>query len=225
MSDLYSILLNNLPSELFAALTAALVIIFRSYISKAFICLFNCLKKISANFITKFKYYDLVSCLNDIKTQLNNIQIELKPNGGSSLRDAINKIDKKVDKMNIKLENIHAGNELMSDTLNIARWSADKNGHITYVNRPLKKLIGAVDDTIYIGNAWISNIVHVHDRNVVEEEWYRAVDSKSEYHHSFRIQNLNDGYIIKVTNHAKLVKDEYSGEIIGWAGVLIAHDN
>jgi len=157
-----------------------------------------------------------------VMTKLDKIQSELKPNGGSSLRDAINRIDDKVTKVSNKINTIQASADITSDTLNICRWSADKNGLYNFINRPFKKLIGAVDDESCLGDSWITNIVHMDDRAMVQLEWNRAVNSKSEYHHTFRIVSISSGEIIKVTNHARLVIDDH-GMVSGWVGVVIPH--
>lgn len=153
---------------------------------------------------------------------LEKIQAELHPNGGSSLRDAINKIDIKVTKVGNKLSTIQASTEIITDTLNICRWAADKEGNIVYINRPLKKLIGACDDEGCLGASWVSNVIYIEDRDTSSAEWIRVVDSKSEFHHTYRITNIMTGEIIKVTSHARIIINE-QGEVNGWTGVLIPH--
>jgi PAS domain-containing protein len=157
-----------------------------------------------------------------IKT-LEKIQAELHPNGGSSLRDAINRIDLKVTSVSDRINTIQVSTEILSDTLNICRWSSDKNGLINFVNRSLRKLVGIIDDQLVMGDAWLANIVYIDDRNQTDIEWSRAVDTKSEYHHTFRIVNQTTNEIIKVTSHARLILND-KGEVSGWAGVLIPYD-
>lgn len=156
--------------------------------------------------------------------KLEKIQSELRPNGGLSLRDAVNRIDDKLTKVSNKINIIQASADITSDTLNICRWAADKNGLINFVNRPFKKLLGVVDDESCFGDSWITNLVHEEDRPVTQAEWNRAVAAKSEYHHTFRIANASTGKVIKVTNHARLITDEH-GVVGGWVGVVIPHSN
>ncbi len=158
-----------------------------------------------------------------VMNELKTIHAELKPNGGSSLRDAINRIDDKLTKVSNKINTIQASADITSDTLNICRWAADKNGFYNFINRPFKKLIGAVDDESCLGDSWITNIVHMDDRAIVQQEWSRAVNSKSEYHHIFRIVNITTGEVIRVANHARLVIDD-RGVVSGWVGVVIRHN-
>ena len=157
-----------------------------------------------------------------VMAKLDKIQSELKPNGGSSMRDAINRIDDKLTKVSGKINIIQASADITSDTLNICRWAADRQGLLNFVNRPFKKLIGVVDDESCLGDAWITNIVHEEDRPTTQNEWARAVASKSEYHHTFRIVNAQTGEVTKVTNHARLVIDDH-GMVTGWVGVVIPH--
>lgn len=152
---------------------------------------------------------------------LKSIQAELHPNGGSSLRDAVNRVEKTVIKMNEKINTIQASTDIMSDTLNVCRWSANDLGEMIFVNRPLKKLFGAQDDGPFFGDAWI-NCVHEDDRDKVWKEWQRAVKAQSEFHMTFRGVHLADKHEIKLTCHGKLVVNE-KNEVSGWVGVVVPH--
>ena len=76
-----------------------------------------------------------------IQETLNAIQKELKPNGGSSLRDAINttkatveNVDKKVTGLSGRLAAMQVSHDIISDTLNICRWASDGQGMINFIN-------------------------------------------------------------------------------------------
>lgn len=163
-----------------------------------------------------------------ITQALDEIRAQLKPNGGASLRDAINKtaaaidsIDKKVTGLSSKLAAMQVSHDIMSDTLNICRWAADTEGNINFTNSPLRNLTGALDDSLF-GNGW-TNIVYKEDRNAAIAEWERCVESKIEYNDTFRIVNRQTGQIIKITSHAKVSRSFNSGHVEGWIGVVIPH--
>lgn len=210
--------IENISSELSAALVATLVFFLRKSIVSFFSTSFSLIKK----FMEKIYLFGLYSHLNEIKQELIRIQSELKPNGGSSLRDAVNKIDKKIDDISCKVIKMSVETDISSDLFRICRWSSDENGYFSFVNRSFKELTGVFDDSRCLGNSWISNIVFIEDRNTVREEWDRSIKSKSEYHHTFRICNLTTNDIIKVTSHGKPVFDD-KHNLLGWVGVFIRH--
>ncbi len=186
--------------------------------------------KISGFFSSLFSYrrknhcnYEKCNFEVGIIHTLEKIQSELHPNGGSSLRDAVNRIDTKVTSVSDRINTLQVSTEMMSDTMNICRWSSDKNGLVNFVNRSLRKLVGITDDQLVMGDAWLNNIVYIDDRNQTDIEWSRAVDSNSEYHHVFRIVNQTTGELIKVNSHARLILND-RGEVTGWAGVLVPYD-
>lgn len=55
-----------------------------------------------------FKYLNKVTNrlekLEDINTRLDKIESQYKPNGGSSMKDAVNRIEKQLDKMQDRLD-------------------------------------------------------------------------------------------------------------------------
>ncbi len=159
----------------------------------------------------------------EIVDTLKNIQKELRPNGGSSLRDAINKIDTKVTALSSKLAAMQASHDIMSDTLNICRWASDVNGKIIFINSPLKRLLGSTDDLSLLGDGWTNSVLK-EDRDNTICEWMRCVNAGIEYNDDFRVLNLQKG-IIRITSHAKPSRNMHTGIIEGWVGVVIPHDN
>ena len=164
-----------------------------------------------------------------IKDALDQIQKELRPNGGSSLRDAVNNtkttvenVDKKVTGLSSKLAAMQVSHDIISDTLNICRWAADSNGHINFINNPLRNLLGSVDDSLY-GDGW-TNIVVKEDRLAAISEWERCVESQIEYNDTYRVKNQQTGEIIKITSHARVSRSFNSGHVEGWIGVVIPHE-
>lgn len=156
---------------------------------------------------------------DDILNTLEKIQAELHSNGGKSLRDAINKIDNKLGCVANKINLLKVNTEILSDMLDICRWYADENGCMLYINRSTRKLLGLLDDQLFLNDAWINNIVYIDDRNVTENEWRRAIKSKTEFHHNFRMINQMSKGIINVDCQGRVVLDE-KNEITGWSGII-----
>lgn len=207
---------HNVSVEIFGAFIAALIIVIRKYLTSFF---YHCYLK-TKKLINKMKIFSIHESLNSIKTELHHIKSELRPNGGGSLRDAINRIDEKIDDISSKVVKINIESEITSDIFNICRWVADENGLFNFVNKSLKQLVGVYEDSVCLQDSWISNLVFVDDRNKTKEEWARSVNSKSEFHHTFRVKNLSDGNVFFVTSHGKPVFDE-NNNLIGWIGVFI----
>ena len=159
-------------------------------------------------------------CMNNTSAILQKIEKEFKPNGGSSLRDAINNIDGKLNNLSKKVQMIQANSDMMSDTLNMCRWAANSKGYINFVNRPLRRLIGAVDNDSCLGEAWFNNIVALEDRTQVRLEWTEVIESGTEYHHEYHIMNIQNNKKIKISSHAKVILDD-TGKVQGWTGVII----
>lgn len=156
--------------------------------------------------------------------RLEAIQEELKPNHGNSIKDAINRIERKITDNYQKINILVAGLDILSDTLNVCRWAADKNGKINFVNKPLRELIGSTDDHAWsLGDAW-TNSVFKDDRETAIGEWERCVRSKIEYHDTFRIVNIITGKVLLVTSYAKIIKNT-DGQVEGWAGVVTPVEN
>lgn len=201
------------------AIVAGLITLFHKKIIKWISWIIN-------RIVIKFKlFFDLrVTCpIPGIRESLDKIQAELRPNGGSSLRDAVNKIDRKVTGLSTKLVAMQVSHDIMSDTLNICRWAADINGKVNFVNNPLRELTGSVDDSWAIGDGW-TNAVLKDDRDEVIREWRRCVESQIEYNDTYRICNRHDGKIKMVTSHAKISRNLNTGAVEGWIGVVIPHD-
>lgn len=224
-------LLQEFWPEVIAIIFASCISIFYTYIKQTSIRVFKyCFGHM--HFRGKCLYETTIKqSLEGIRSELNpkdglsirdaikNIEHELHPNGGGSLRDAINRIDVKVTRVTNKLNTIQTSTEMMSDTLNICRWAADASGNVVFVNRPLKKLLGIVDDDFCLGHGWLTNTIHPDDRERVEREWDKVVHDKSEYHNTHRAVNMITGDVITVTRNARVILDE-NNEPNGWAGVL-----
>lgn len=147
------------------------------------------------------------------------IKNQLHPNGGASIRDAVNRIDKKLTHMDETMKTVCSSTELITDTLNMCRWSADKHGKVTFVSRSYKKLLGIVDDDVCMGDAWQGRIF-VDDREKAVEEWDRSKQARSEFDHVFRVKRSeSDNTLVRVHAHARPIFSE-TKEVRGWVGIL-----
>lgn len=201
-------LLQDYWVETISAVALALLGIFRKWIAKL---------------ITSFFVWVKAMCPGkSIMKRLDEIQAELKPNHGASIKDALNRIETKLTVMHSRINIIQAAHDIMADTLNVCRFAMDENGIINFINRPLKKLLGITDDEQWLRGSWI-NLVVEEDREKIQKARAQAIKNKVGYHIDFRVRNQITGDIIKVTTHTKTIINNGSG-ISGWTGILVVHN-
>ncbi len=92
----------------------------------------------------------------------------------------------------------------------------DAHGKCLYVNDRWSEITG-LDTSLTVGMNWVSAI-HLHDREYVSTEWYRAIDEQSSLKLEYRLQHTGDE-IIWV--YGQIVA-EYSdtGEVISYVGTI-----
>jgi PAS domain S-box-containing protein len=154
----------------------------------------------------------MITTLRKVETALPTLlQVaeEMKPNGGNSLRDRVDKISKQLLYQD--------GARRLSYDLppEGAFYECDDNGGYVYVNRQWTRLTGlSYEDSL--GDGWLSG-VHPDDRPTVAEEWWDCIKHRREFDLSFRLVS-HDDVVTKVNSHARVLKDN-SGALIGFIGV------
>lgn len=106
-----------------------------------------------------------------VLAQLAKIQAQLVSNGGSSLRDAINRIEAASDYQNAKFR-------FYDELLNDAIFEIDEQQNCIFVNSKLCDLLGYEKAEI-LGKAWLGHIKTDEQRRIISE-WYVAVENKIE---------------------------------------------
>jgi len=143
-------------------------------------------------------------------SQLDRIEAELHPNGGNSIRDAINQIAHRQNEFDAFLRaqlNIH--------TVAIVRTNPE--GKVTQVNRAYNRLTGYSQNEV-VGDGWI-NAIAPSDRSRVWKDWLAAVAGAREYHEIIRFQRPDES---EFTAHVHVYQelDKY-GKLRGYLGVII----
>lgn len=143
--------------------------------------------------------------LQGLKTLLS----EIRPNGGSSLRDAINRIEHRQIRLDERAKAMmHEEDKAMFET--------DQEGNCIWVNRKYMALTGRTMEDL-AGHGWV-NAIHPEDRDRVSKEWYRAVKENRTYAMTQRMVTP-DGYITLVNVVSYVLRDE-RGIPIGYLGVM-----
>lgn len=147
------------------------------------------------------------SALND---KLDILIKEFKPNGGSSLKDQINRLE---NAMSLS----EAQRLLLLNNVNNGVWASDVNGNCIWANEPLIKSVqGTVDD--FVGTNW-ENIIYPPDRQKVSDEWMRAIRQKRDFNLHYRLYKLHDNTPVEVHGIATPARN-FDGKVTGWNGVI-----
>lgn len=120
---------------------------------------------------------DAASMVPDIKAQLFN-------NGGSSLRDA-------VDRIHSRLCTIEAREKALIQEHDLAVFIADEDGKTTWVNRTYCRLFGVSEEEA-TGYGW-KNHIHPSEREHYTSDWLSAVRDRREFVRIVRCVAALDG--------------------------------
>lgn len=186
---------------------------------------------IAASAVITIMYKILSFVLKKIKKEYDNlvtihrmvetIYAELTPNHGTSLKDKINKIEKRLDENTTATERIMCRQRWLLDSREEPIFESDANGECTWVNNKYCSLTGYKLEE-FLKNGW-HNVIHQKDREYVVNEWNAAVEGKRDSHCSFRVvckdgtiykvhvtatRNADIGYIGSVSVDKKLEDDE-----------------
>ena len=117
-------------------------------------------------YFLKKKWDDLVltfNKINDLLPKLERIDLELKPNGGSTVRDAITRIEHQITIQNQQFKSF-------LKVLPYGTFTTDKNGSWTDVNLTLCKMLNCTESEL-LGMNWI-NLLGTDD---LIDTWEQAV--------------------------------------------------
>ncbi len=138
------------------------------------------------------------------------MEAEFKPNGGSTLRDAVNRIEN-----SLALQDATQMAMLRYDDRGI--FHTDAGGNQTLANVSYYHILGRSPEEVQ-GTGWIS-YVHPQDRAKVQKEWDSAFREAREF--KFRYRFLTPaGVPFWVQVEASVLKDARTGKTIGAIGFL-----
>ena len=141
--------------------------------------------------------------------KIDDIYDQLHTNGGSSLRDAVNRIE------NGLLAVEQKQNAYLLDAIH-GVYEADAKGNWIGVNRTFCRMLGRTESEC-LGSAWM-NSVHEDDRDYVVEGWQNSIRHGIEFNMNFNMIHSNDS-TIPVTVIATPMKNR-NGIVIGYLGAV-----
>lgn len=148
----------------------------------------------------------------EIKELFSKVQLisdEFRPNGGSTLRDAINRIEHSVTTNEQKTL-------ALIKSMPMGIWISDKNGKCTDVNRSICNLTGRTESELK-GDNW-SNWIHPDEQEDVFQDWNRCVNNDMNFDQIYRYI-LPNGQIKQFHGVAYQLKDR-NNNLIGFLGTL-----
>lgn len=164
---------------------------------------------IASGLVWKFFLQSRFKEIKDLYQKIQVIAAEFRPNGGSSLRDAINRIE---DKIMLQEQKTIA----IIKSLRIGTWIADEKGKCIDVNKSLCEIVDRTESEI-LGDNWL-NWVHPDEKDDVFMEWNRCVQNDLNFDIEYRYV-LPNKKIQLVHAMAYRLKDN-KGNLIGFLGTL-----
>ena len=153
--------------------------------------------------------------LEKVAASLREVSSELKPNGGSSLRDAVNRQTHSLNYLKLYFKaSMHTNNKAIFET--------NGEGHVVYVNRAFVKLTGFTEAQL-MGMRWV-NLIHPSNRDQVVERWMNAVKNNRDFDDTL-IYQTPDGDPYQVHAIAYVIMDDNApkgaDKILGHLGEII----
>jgi PAS domain S-box-containing protein len=145
-----------------------------------------------------------------IEPAIEKVQKELVPNGGKSLRDAIDEIERR----GIITDGL-VRTRFEGDTL--ASYECNAKGKCTYASTALADLFG-INPEDFLGNGWLSAVKGQDERMRVWQNWQQAVAEGVPYSDTYQVV-LPHGETIRVRTYTRAVKDK-KGEVVCYFGVV-----
>jgi len=134
---------------------------------------------------------------------------ELRPNGGSSLKDQLSRIEDNIEILDVKVASVALAT-------NVGYWKSDYKGRAIEVGRSLCSILGRNESEI-LGSNWVG-IIHPEDRERVKEEWDSSVEDSRNFEMIYRFLKP-DGSVQKVKCFAHTILK--NDTLIGYFGTLI----
>lgn len=142
--------------------------------------------------------------------KIEPIVAEFKPNGGSSMRDAVNLLERRLT--------ILAGqHRARFEGDSLATYECDATGQCTYASAALAELYGMPAEH-FMGTGWLRAVANSTDRERVWGTWQHAIKNQIPYEDIYTV--LAHGKPLKVRTYTRVVKDA-KGVPLCYFGVVV----
>jgi len=163
-------------------------------------------QRLTADREERAQFRSVVQMMPSIMSTLDDIKKEVMPNGGSSLRDSIDRIESLQSKHDL----INAAQLSASD---LAYWESDSKGRFVVVSQAFCRLL-TVSESEITGSNW-ATMLHKEDKANVLREWADCIKFERSFSMEFRFVRPNKS-VVKV--EAKAYPLINKGQMIGLWG-------
>jgi len=143
-----------------------------------------------------------------LETDITEIKFQLRTNGGTSLKDAINRIESKLCEVREDVS-ILKGRESARMYLDAQpTFECDANGYATALNKSLLEFVGLEIDEA-IGYGWLKAVKAI-DQDRVQKEWEASVRNGREFNSTYTFVNQITHKETKVHGRARIERSKDS---------------
>lgn len=153
------------------------------------------------------EYSEMKAKMDDSYQKVNTIYYEIKPNGGSSLKDQVSRIEKLQLKHDHELTKSVWRQRVLLEYQNLGIIEFDEHGDCIFSNQIIAEIF-EVDTAEMKNNGWLSGIHHT-ERKKVLENWKASIEKNIPYFDEFLL--INDKKV-KAIGHACVI-DSYKKPI------------
>lgn len=153
--------------------------------------------------------------LKYLGTSVNKVKNQVTKNGGTSLLDAVNRIE-------LRLAELTSLNEATHQLSQLPMFKTNEKGECIWVNTAYTAATGKSIEDLK-GHGWIS-IVHEDDRKEVIEEWEKSVKDDRRFEFTYRVVNALQGviHLVKCRSYPVILNHKIAGYLGVW--YLIEND-
>lgn len=150
-----------------------------------------------------------------LRDSVSYISAQLAPNGGASLRDTIDRVERQVRRIDERAAVIDARHKMLLNQEQFVYFEADAAGSITLITRVAMRWTGRATEDLN-GAGWL-NMIWPADRSLLAEEWEQAIDERSVLECRHGVTDAA-GQRLAVFTRAWPVL--HSGEVVSWIGTI-----
>jgi PAS domain S-box-containing protein len=152
---------------------------------------------------------DLKEDIGKMHETLDHIVTELRPNGGSSIRDSLNRIELR------QVLQEQRQKAILTD-MSVGVFETDTEGSFIWVNRKYLRMTGRAPSEVN-GSGWVNTIAE-RDRERVISEWQTAIAEEREFEAEYMIITPDNDRAKVAVRTYKMVGQQ--SEPLGFMGVM-----